>query len=240
MTAPLSSIKQWLCAARDVALPRLCPVCRCALNAQEPALCRSCLDQLPRTHYEQQPFNEMEQRVAGIVPVERAAAYFFYDKGAPYAGILHDIKYRNRPHLAYWLAARAAQQMAASGLFDGVQALVPVPLHRAKLVSRGYNQSAHIVQGLASVTGIACCSVLKVKHSHSTQTHKNKSQRWQDLQDTFVATADAQRVNGCHVMLVDDVITTGATLVACAQALLAAVPNVKISLFTLAATSQLQ
>ena len=102
----IKTIKQWLNAAADVVLPRVCPVCRQALDSDERWLCRQCLAALPRTRYEEVEFNTMEQHFAGKVPIERATAYFFYEKGSPYAAILHDIKYRSTPLMGRWLTAR--------------------------------------------------------------------------------------------------------------------------------------
>ena len=137
----LKTIKQWLNAAADVAMPRLCPVCGQALDGDERWLCRKCLVNLPRTRYEEVPFNTMEQHFAGKVPIERATAYFFYEKGSPYASILHDIKYHSMPRMGQWLTTRAVGDMASSHFFDTIDIATAVPLHRSKLAHRGYNQS---------------------------------------------------------------------------------------------------
>lgn len=229
------TIRQWLGAAADMALPRVCPVCGTALDGDERWVCRQCLAALPRTRYEQAQFNAMEQHFAGKVSIERATAYFFYEKGAPHAGILHDIKYRNMPLMGRWLAARAVADMADSHFFDGIDAVAAVPLHRSKLAQRGYNQSEYLARGIADAAGLPYVNALKAVRSHATQTRKGALERWQNIQDNYALKARAAAgLQGKHILLVDDVVTTGATLIVCATAL-KAIPGVTVSLFTLAA-----
>ena len=229
------TIKQWLGAAADVALPRVCPVCNKALDGDEKWLCRNCLAQLPRTRYEEADFNAMEQHFAGKVPIERATAYFFYEKGAPYSNILHDIKYRSTPLMGRWLTAHAVNDMAGSHFFDGIEAVTAVPLHRSKLAKRGYNQSEYLARGIADALGIPYVEALKAIRPHSTQTHKGAMERWQNIQGNYALNEKCTRqLAGKHLLLVDDVITTGSTLTVCAT-ILKEIPGITISLFTLAA-----
>ena len=230
----LKTIKQWLEAAADVALPRLCPVCGKALDSDERWLCRKCLAALPRTRYEDVQFNTMEQLFAGKVPIERATAYFFYEKGAPYSNILHDVKYRSTPLMGQWLTSRAVHDMETSHFFEGIETVTAVPLHRSKLAKRGYNQSEYLAKGIADELGIPYVEILKAVRPHSTQTHKGALERWQNIQGNYALKKEADRVAGQHILLVDDVITTGSTLTVCAS-LLKQIPEVKVSLFTLAA-----
>ena len=231
----LKTIRQWLGAAADMALPRVCPVCGRALDGDERWVCRQCLAALPRTRYEEVEFNAMEQLFAGKVPVERATAYFYYEKGAPHASILHDIKYRSVPLMGRWLTARAVADMAGSHFFDHIDAVAAVPLHRSKLAQRGYNQSEYLARGICDATGLPYVKALKAVRSHTTQTHKGAMERWQNIQGNYALNARvAARLQGKHILLVDDVVTTGATLIVCATAL-KAIPGVTVSLFTLAA-----
>lgn len=228
------TIRQWLGAATDVVLPRICPVCGQTLDGDEAWLCRKCLAGLPRTRYEEVPFNSMEQHFAGKVPIERATAYFFYEKGSPYASILHDIKYHGIPTMGRWLTSRAVQDMAASHFFDGIDVVTAVPLHRSRLAHRGYNQSKYLACGIADSLNIPYVEALKAVRPHTTQTHKGALERWHNIQDNYVLKKDADQLAGKHILLVDDVVTTGSTLTVCAI-LLKSIPNVKVSLFTLAA-----
>lgn len=228
------TIKQWLSAAADVTMPRVCPVCGQALDSDERWLCRKCLAALPRTRYEETDFNAMEQHFAGKVPVERATAYFFYEKGSPYASILHDIKYHNMPDMGRWLTARAVGDMAGSHFFDGIDIVTAVPLHRSKLAQRGYNQSEYLARGIADALDIPYLETLKAVRPHSTQTHKGAMERWQNIQGNYALKNDADRLAGKHILLVDDVVTTGSTLTVCAT-LLKQIPGTTVSIFTLAA-----
>ena len=230
----LKTIKQWLNAAADVAMPRVCPVCGKALDNDEQWLCRKCLAALPRTRYEETDFNTMEQHFAGKVPIERATAYFFYEKGSPYASILHDIKYHSLPKMGKWLTARAVTDMAGSHFFDGIDVVTAVPLHRSKLAHRGYNQSEYLARGIADALNIPYVEALKAVRPHSTQTHKGALERWQNIQGNYALKNDASHLSGKHILLVDDVITTGSTLTVCAS-LLKSIPGATVSLFTLAA-----
>ena len=230
----LSKIRQWLGAAADVVMPRVCPVCGQALDNDERWLCRRCLAALPRTRYEEVDFNTMEQQFAGQVPIERATAYFFYEKGSPYASILHDIKYHGTPTMGRWLTARAVSDMSASRFFDGIDIVTAVPLHRSKLAQRGYNQSEYLARGIADALHIPCVTLLKAVRPHATQTHKGALERWQNIQGNYALKKEACHLTGKHILLVDDVITTGSTLIVCANELLK-IPSVKVSLFTLAA-----
>ena len=176
----------------------------------------------------------MDQRFAGQVPIERSTAYFFYEKGSPYASILHDIKYHNLPMMGRWLAARAVANLEASHFFDGIDVVTAVPLHRSKLAQRGYNQSEYIARGIADGLNIPYVEFLKAVRPHSTQTHKGAMDRWKNIQGNYALKHGAEQWAGKHILLVDDVVTTGATLIVCATAL-RTIPNVTISLFTLAA-----
>lgn len=228
------TIRQWLRAAADVTMPRVCPVCHKTLGSDERWLCRKCLATLPRTRYETVEFNTMEQLFAGKVPIERATAYFYYEKGAPYASILHDIKYRSVPKMGQWLTTRAVHDMASSHFFDGIDAVTAVPLHRSKLAHRGYNQSEYLAHGITDALHIPYVEALKAVRPHTTQTRKGALERWRNIQGNYALTDKAPQLAGKHVLLVDDVITTGSTLTACAS-LLRDIEGVTVSVFTLAA-----
>lgn len=229
-------IKELLNSALSVLMPRTCSVCDKPLEVDEKFLCRKCLMDLPRTHYEEIDFNPFEQLMAGKVPVERCTSYFFYHKSDPYASILHDIKYRNMPTMGRWLTQRAVSEMSGSDFFTGIDAIVPVPLHYTKLTSRGYNQSEFLAQGISRATAVPVIKAVKAIKEHSTQTHKDAVERQKNIEGTFaVAKKHVAALHGKHLLLVDDVVTTGSTLLACATVLKQAIPGVRISLFTLAA-----
>lgn len=229
-------IKDLLQSATSVLMPRNCAVCDRPLDTDERFLCRKCLMDLPRTHYEDINFNPFEQLMAGKVPVERCTSYFFYHKNDPYASILHDIKYRHVPTMGRWLTERAVSDMRASGFFDDIDAIVPVPLHYSKLASRGYNQSQYLAQGISRATGAPVVKAIRAVREHSTQTHKDAVERAKNIEGMFAANnLKIKSLANKHILIVDDVVTTGSTLLACATALHNALPNARLSMFTLAA-----
>lgn len=226
-------LKRYLKAAADTLMPRQCPVCGSVLAADEQHLCRRCLSALPRTYYENTPFNVMEQLFAGRVPVHRATALFYYEKEGPYTNIVHDIKYRNMASLGIYMGQLAVQLLKASSFMDGIDFVIPVPLHRDKLAQRGYNQAEMIARGIAQAANAKLYNAVIATKPHSTQTRKGAYERWINTQGTTTAANDAHtRLQGKHVLIVDDVVTTGATLVSCAQTL-SDIPGITISIFTL-------
>lgn len=230
-----STIKHLFRAAIDVVMPRTCPVCGHTLTAHEQWLCMSCLSDLPLTYLHTMQPNAMEQLFYGKTPapIVKAASYFWYEKTSPYSSILHDIKYRHMPRMGEWLAARAAREM--HDFFADVDVVTPVPLHFTKLARRGYNQSLYIARGIARECGAQVVEALEATRSHSTQTRKGAYERWKNIADVYAVTPHAASLlQGKHVLIVDDVVTTGSTLEVCAARLMA-LPQVTVSLFTLAA-----
>ena len=228
----ISTIKSYIHSAWDVLMPRTCPACRHALSPGEPYVCRKCLDNLPRTLFETRQFNSMEQLFAGKTPIYRATAYFYYRKRSPYTNIILDTKYRNSPRLGEWFGAYVASQILSSGFFQGIHCIIPVPMHSSKLHKRGYNQADYIAQGISRVTGIPIAHNVVAVMPHDTQTRKSIYDRWKNTQGLFDA-VNTQELENKHVLLVDDVVTTGATLLSCAKTI-EAVPGIKVSLMTLA------
>lgn len=217
----------------DVIFVRVCPVCGAVLSVDERHICAACMVDLPRTLMEGERMNYVEQLFAGKTPIERATGYFYYERGGRYASILHSLKYRNNPYLGEWLAGRFATEIAQSGFFDTVDAVVAVPLHYGKLAQRGYNQSEYVARGIARTIGVPVVKALKAVKPHSTQTDKGAEERYLNVQGIYAA-RHAELIEGKHVLLVDDVVTTGATLLTCALALRNVAPRVKISIATLA------
>ena len=232
----MAKIRQLLQSALDIVMPRTCPVCGKALGSTETWLCHSCLNDMPRTHLYETEDNPMEQLFYGktLQPIERAVGLFWYERKSPYATILHDIKYRHMPRMGQWLAAMAMSEMP--NLAETIDVVVPVPLHASKLAQRGYNQSEFIAQGVAQASGATVIHAVDAVRRHDTQTHKNALERWENIRDAYaLAPGMEQQLEGKHILVVDDVITTGSTLEACITQL-QAIPQVKINVFTLAVT----
>lgn len=222
---------KWISDLIDLILPRYCTVCGGILSPGEQDICLNCLYQLPRV--ESTRMQEIEKLFWGIIPVERAASYIYYRKGSPYNNLLHKIKYKNRPEIATRLAIAAARELQESGFFEGIDAIVPLPLSKKKERKRGYNQCDYIAEGLSRVSGIPVRKgYVERTKANETQTHKSKEERWSNVEGIFSVTKPWV-LEGLHILLVDDVLTTGATIASCANSI-TALPDTRVSLFTLA------
>lgn len=224
--------KEILTCVTDILFPRVCPVCNNVLTYQEPYLCISCLEDIPLTRLHDKDFNELEQLLAGKIPIEKASSLFYYIKGSKFANILHDVKYKNRPYLAKWLTFYLSQELYDNDFFADIDYLLPIPLHKLKKSERGYNQSYYIAKGIAECTKIPISEKLIAHRSHSTQTRKGRLERWENTQDIFKI-KDAELFQNKHVLLIDDVITTGATILSASREL-HKIPGVKISVLSMA------
>ncbi len=228
----IQTIKQYFQDFIGLFYPELCSACNASLYEQEKVLCTRCLYELPRTDYHKQPGNPVEQIFWGRVPIERGAAYFFFLKGSKYQKLIHSLKYHGREDIGLEMGRLFGAELAAEPDFLKPEWIIPVPLHPKKLKNRGYNQSQLIAQGLAEkLPGTLKTEVLKRKVFTQTQTKKGRYERWENVEDVFDV-VDPERLEGKHVLLVDDILTTGATIEGCAQ-VLHKVANVKISVVTL-------
>lgn len=217
--------------------PRLCEVCGDVLTDAEDVMCLRCELAMPMVNIHGSEFSELHRRLLSPIPVERAGAMFWYYRDDSYALLIHHAKYDGRPRIGRVLARAHARRMMADGFFDGVDMIVPVPLHRRKLLRRGYNQSLHIARGLGEATGVPVRELLEMTRRHGSQTRRNAYSRWINVKGSYgVRSEMAPLLHGSHVMLVDDVLTTGATLLDCIRAIHRAAPSAQISVFTLAAT----
>lgn len=213
--------------------PNLCLVCTENLMAGENLVCLSCLSKLPYTDYHLQASNPIEQRFWGKFPVEGAASLYFYQKATAGQQLLHALKYKGEKQLGEFLGRQLGVRLAESAVFQTVDLVVPVPLHPKKYRKRGYNQSECICNGIAAALHVPVdFTNLERLVENPTQTRKGVYERWENTQGIF-GVKDTALFAGKHILLVDDVLTTGSTLEACAQAILQA-KGVKISIATLA------
>ena len=216
--------------------PQCCLICGKTLLEGEEYLCFQCLSNIPRTHLYLRKDNEMEKELWGKFPIERASAYLYYSKGGDVKKLLTDLKYRGNADLGSCLGRCMTREMLSSGFFQGVDGIIPVPLHPRKQKIRGYNQSIMLANGISSVTNIPVWNDLLVRTQYTqTQTRKGSYERWLNVKDMFECTSP-ERLRDKHVLLVDDVFTTGATLVACADAF-RQIPGLRFSVLTLAIAS---
>lgn len=230
---PGFALRLWLLSAFRLLFPKRCAVCDATLQDGEEAFCFRCNMDMPRTHYHEEKDNEVEKMFWGKMPLARATSYIFYQKGGDFRRVLHLLKYHGRKDLGLTMGRFMATDISRSGFFEGIDVIVPIPLHPTRQRERGYNQSEYLAKGISEVTGIPI-DALSVRRCVPTQSQTKKSvyERWENVNGIFHA-VDKSRFAGKHVLLVDDVLTTGATIIACADAL-ADIEDVKFSVLTLA------
>lgn len=200
--------------------PNLCCGCGTSLYAGESQLCSSCLYHLPYTDHHLHKENRVARQFWGRIPCQAAMAMLFFRKEGNVQQIIHHLKYGNRPELGVKLGQLLGERLLLSSYYQHIDLLVPVPLHKKRERQRGYNQSAGIAQGIAKVMQLPMSnSHLLRKVSTDSQTKKGRSLRFENMSKAFEV-RDEEALQGKHILLVDDVLTTGATLEACGLELL--------------------
>ncbi len=217
----------------ELLYPRLCIVCGDKLIEQENWICLHCLHHIPRTNFHLAPENRVAQLFYGRVKIENATSFFYFSKGSKYQTLLHSLKYKGMKEVGEEIGKQFGIDLMKSPDFASVDVVCPVPLHPSKEKKRGYNQSWWIASGIAKQMGKDLSTGnLKRSTDTETQTRKSRFARWQNVEGIFEV-SDPEAFSGKHILLVDDVVTTGATLEACATAILSAT-NAKVSIATLA------
>ena len=204
----------------DLIFPRNCPLCKQALFDFEPCLCTICQGMLPRANFHLHPFdNELTSKLQGLMPVHQVMAFLRFTKKGKSQALLHLLKYKNKPELGEELGRLYGLSLLEKGFAGFWDVLVAVPLHPLKKQRRGYNQSECFARGLSKVLGVPYRELLVRRKFTTTQTNKSRLERLENVDDVF-ALNDGQVTQGLRILLVDDILTTGATLCACAQTLL--------------------
>lgn len=217
----------------ELFFPRCCLFCGSRLSHGERTLCFSCLAKLPRTELHLRRDNAVERNFWGKFPVERATSFLYYAKGGDVRQLLYELKYHGNKEVGKVMGRTMAAELLSSCFFEDVDLIIPVPLHRRKERQRGYNQSECLARGIAEVTGLPVCTDMVVRSRYTeTQTHKGQYERWENVRNLFACSAP-ELLENKHVLLVDDVLTTGATIVACVDAL-RNVSGLRVSVLTLA------
>jgi len=200
--------------------PEVCASCGCSLVSNEEEICTGCILDLPYTNFHLIPDNSVARQFWGRVPFVFCGAFLYFSKGANVQQLLHQFKYNNRPEIGVRLGEMYGKQLLLAGFADMPDIIIPVPLHPRKLKKRGYNQSDYFAEGLSRALNIPVDkTILKRSSFTDTQTKKSRFSRYENMKDVFVI-SDPEVVINKHVLLVDDIITTGATLEACASPVL--------------------
>lgn len=225
-------ITRWL----ELLFPETCVVCNDVLRYSEKYMCTSCLSDIPQIYLHNKQHNPLEELLWGQLPFVRATSFMVYTKKSKYASILHTIKYKNHQQLGIAMGEMFGAELLRSGFMETIDAIVPVPLHSKRQRSRGYNQSSLLAQGISRVTCIPVIdtAVIRTKNTES-QTRKNKEERTQNVAHIFEV-AQPELIQKKHILLLDDVITTGATCLSCAESILEQgfVSNISVASLALA------
>ncbi len=215
----------------NLVFPNVCPACGELLVKNESVICAGCLYALPRTNFHLERDNPVAQTFWGRVRLENATSYYSYQAGSYLRRLIHELKYKGFKEIGEELGRQFGNELKAT-VFNESELIIPVPLSKKKRNQRGYNQSECIAKGLSLSMGKAVntTSVIRTRNT-LTQTKKSRYERWENVVDSF-RVIDAHALQEKHILLVDDVLTTGATIEACASEILK-VPDTKVSVATL-------
>ena len=213
--------------------PSVCAACGTSLFKWERLVCTRCRNLLPKTGYELNEDNPLARLFYGKVRLKAVTSCFFFSKEGKVQHLIHELKYKGNGEAGVFLGQELGKAIKEAPLFQGLDYLIPVPLHPKRERKRGYNQSMMIAKGVSDITGVPIgdrflCRAVNTE----TQTHKSKEERWRNVKDIFVV-KQPELLKGKYVLLLDDVLTTGATLEACALKL-SQVPQITISCATAA------
>lgn len=213
--------------------PELCQACGNSLFSNEKLICLSCLYKLPRTNFHLENDTTVEKVFWGRLEFQKATAFLYFAKGGRVQRLMHTFKYQSKKEIGFYLGELFARELKKSNWFEGIDMIIPVPLHYKKERIRGYNQSIEFAKGIESITSIELqTSILKRIRASETQTKKSRYRRWENVNEIFEVT-HPEKIKNKHLLILDDIITTGATIEACAQRLLQ-VENVSVSVASLA------
>lgn len=211
--------------------PHICTGCGSDLPGEETSLCMRCMDAMPETNFEKHSGNPVEKIFWGRLPLTAASAQYYFTKESLMQHLMHRFKYKGDLDLGLQLGKLMGEQLKRSGRF-AADALVPLPLFPAKEKRRGYNQSTVLCQGMATMMGIPVWDDLITRPEHTeTQTRKGRVERWKNIEGKFFL-RKPDKIRNRKILLVDDVITTGATIEACGSELIGA-GNVSLAVASL-------
>lgn len=215
--------------------PHVCTGCGSDLLSKDSVLCMRCVGAMPETQFELHANNPAEKTFWGRLPVAAASAQFYFTKESLMQHLMHQLKYKGNKELGVQLGRIMGEQLRKSGRFT-VDALIPLPLFPDKERRRGYNQATVLCQGIAETMQVPVLNNIITRPQHTeTQTKKGRIERWKNMEGKFVL-INKTAIENKHILLVDDVVTTGATLEACGNELLQA-ESVKLSIATLCIAS---
>ena len=199
--------------------PNLCCACGTSLHHGEVNLCTRCIHDLPYTDHHTDPNNKAAKKLWGRIQFNAAMSLLHFRKGGRVQNIIHQLKYGNNPGVGLMLGKMLGEKLQRSASFEGITLVIPIPLHRKRERTRGYNQSQSIAEGIAAVLQVPVNNTAVIRRvATRSQTNKGRFSRFENMKDVFQIVNDTA-LRGSHVLLVDDVLTTGATIESCAAVL---------------------
>ena len=219
----------------DLFYPEACLTCNKPLLENEVSICTICRNDFPKTHFINYKDNQAEKIFYGRIKIEAAAAYYWYNKRNITQELIFQLKYRKHQEIGVLLANWMAYDIKKSSRFENIDTIIPVPLHPKKLQKRGYNQLTVFGETLAEELNADYIENILIKTKNTkTQTKAGRNKRWENVKNAYALnTETTEKIHNKHVLLIDDVLTTGATLEVCASLLLQ-IDNVKVSVLTIA------
>jgi ComF family protein len=227
-TTYLPKLSSWIDPVFWLYFPKNCPACGRPLRLFGANICGRCSQNLPETHFFEAPRNPIEKIFYGRLPINAGAAAWYFHKNSALQALLFQLKYKSNKDVGLFIGKQMGALLAASERFSSIDALVPVPLHPQALSKRGFNQAALICEGIGQVwhKPVLTGAIARTKHT-STQTKQTRAERWDNMENAFTI-KDPTSINGKHLLIIDDVITTGATIEACGKTLLT-IKDVRVS-----------
>jgi ComF family protein len=219
-TTYLPKLSSWIDPVFWLYFPKNCPACGRPLRLFGANICGRCSQNLPETHFFEAPNNPIEKIFYGRLPISAGAAAWYFHKNSALQALLFQLKYKSNKDVGLFIGKQMGALLAASERFASIDALVPVPLHPQALSKRGFNQAALICEGIGQVwhKPVLTGAIARTKHT-STQTKQTRAERWDNMENAFTI-KDPASIKGKHLLIIDDVITTGATIEACGKTLL--------------------
>jgi len=221
-------LSSWIDPVFWLYFPKNCPACGRPLRLFGANICGRCSQNLPETHFFEAPNNPIEKIFYGRLPISAGAAAWYFHKNSALQALLFQLKYKSNKDVGLFIGKQMGALLAASERFASIDALIPVPLHPQAHSKRGFNQAALICEGIGQVwhKPVLTGAIARTKHT-STQTKQTRAERWDNMEDAFTI-KDPTSINGKHLLIIDDVITTGATIEACGKTLLT-IKDVRVS-----------
>lgn len=216
-----------------VLFPETCVGCERTLLYQEEMLCTTCLFHLPKTDFHLDSENETARQLWGKLDFQTAISMLKLSKDSITEQLIHQLKYGNQPHIGLYLGKMYGQALLSVGILSDIDCIVPIPLHRSKLRKRGYNQAAYFAIGLARALSVPCEEHAFIRQNKAvSQTQKSRIDRYDNVEGVFTCT-NVEKLAEKHILLVDDVLTTGATIAAAGNILIEQT-HCKVSVATIA------